>query len=204
MTGPFSEEEAAWLATTYVARPDAQLGDAADAHWLIYCGVLVFSMQSGFAMLCAGSVRAKNAQNILLKNLVDVCVGACFFWATGYGLAFGSRADGARANGFAGNDGFVLANGFAGKNGYDSWFFQFAFAATASTIVSGAVAERRASAKERKDPFNMRTGLGRERKKRIERERERELGRSRPSSNRAASTETTGRGTRRDASSGAT
>ena len=62
MTGPFSEEEAAWLATTYVARPDAQLGDAADAHWLIYCGVLVFSMQSGFAMLCAGSVRAKNAQ----------------------------------------------------------------------------------------------------------------------------------------------
>ena len=142
MTGPFSEEEAAWLATTYVARPDAQLGDAADAHWLIYCGVLVFSMQSGFAMLCAGSVRAKNAQNILLKNLVDVCVGACFFWATGYGLAFGSRADGARANGFAGNDGFVLANGFAGKNGYDSWFFQFAFAATAATIVSGAVAER--------------------------------------------------------------
>ena len=47
-----------------------------NVHWMIFNGVLVFLMQCGFAMLCAGSVRAKNAQNILLKNLVDTCVGA--------------------------------------------------------------------------------------------------------------------------------
>ena len=57
-----------------------------NVHWMIFNGVLVFLMQCGFAMLCAGSVRAKNAQNILLKNLVDTCVGAMGFWATGYAL----------------------------------------------------------------------------------------------------------------------
>ena len=54
---------------------------AQNVHWMIFNGVLVFLMQCGFAMLCAGSVRAKNAQNILLKNLVDTCVGAMGFWA---------------------------------------------------------------------------------------------------------------------------
>ena len=61
---------------------------SANVHWMIFNGVLVFLMQCGFAMLCAGSVRAKNAQNILLKNLVDTCVGAMGFWATGYAFAY--------------------------------------------------------------------------------------------------------------------
>ena len=100
----------------------AVLGGSADidVHWILYCGTLVFLMQTGFAMLCAGSIRAKNAQNILLKNLLDACVGAILFWAPGYALAYGQ----------------------AGSAGYHNWFFQFAFAATAATIVSGAVAER--------------------------------------------------------------
>ena len=71
---------------------------AQNVHWMIFNGVLVFLMQCGFAMLCAGSVRAKNAQNILLKNLVDTCVGAMGFWATGYAFAYGDPSRRSRGN----------------------------------------------------------------------------------------------------------
>ncbi len=129
----------------------AVLGGSADidVHWILYCGTLVFLMQTGFAMLCAGSIRAKNAQNILLKNLLDACVGAIWFWATGYAFAYGQsgsdgdqEADGGDKNWFIGNNYFFLSKGYEGAGGYHNWFFQFAFAATAATIVSGAVAER--------------------------------------------------------------
>ena len=129
----------------------AVLGGSADidVHWILYCGTLVFLMQTGFAMLCAGSIRAKNAQNILLKNLLDACVGALWFWATGYAFAYGQsgsdgdqEADGGDKNWFIGNNYFFLSKGYEGAGGYHNWFFQFAFAATAATIVSGAVAER--------------------------------------------------------------
>ena len=120
----------------------AVLGGSADidVHWILYCGTLVFLMQTGFAMLCAGSIRAKNAQNILLKNLLDACVGALWFWATGYAFAYGQS--GSDKNPFIGNNYFFLSKGYEGGDGYHNWFFQFAFAATAATIVSGAVAER--------------------------------------------------------------
>ena len=120
----------------------AVLGGSADidVHWILYCGTLVFLMQTGFAMLCAGSIRAKNAQNILLKNLLDACVGALGFWATGYAFAYGQS--GSDKNPFIGNNYFFLSKGYEGGDGYHNWFFQFAFAATAATIVSGAVAER--------------------------------------------------------------
>ena len=93
-------------------------------------------MQAGFAMLCAGSVRAKNAKNIMLKNLLDACGAALGFWAFGWGFAYGGQ-DGSEKT-FIGNDDFFLA----GQNDHKSWFFQFAFAATAATIVAGTVAER--------------------------------------------------------------
>ena len=89
-------------------------------------------------MLCAGSVRAKNAKNIMLKNLLDACVGALGFWSFGYGFAYGNRRGG---NPFCGDSLFFL-NKFEEVDTYHSWFFQFAFAATAATIVSGSVAER--------------------------------------------------------------
>ena len=76
---------------------------------------------------------------------MDACVGALWFWATGYAFAYGSGDFGEKAgtNKFiGGNKYFFLANGYEGKNGFHDWFFQFAFAATAATIVSGAVAER--------------------------------------------------------------
>ena len=58
-----------------------------DMWYLVVMGVLVFFMQSGFALLEAGSVRAKNTKNILMKNLLDACIGALVFWAFGYSLA---------------------------------------------------------------------------------------------------------------------
>mmetsp|Transcript_23201 Transcript_23201/g.69765 ORF Transcript_23201/g.69765 Transcript_23201/m.69765 type:complete len:468 (+) Transcript_23201:335-1738(+) len=133
---PFSPEQQKYLDAHYSNSPPP---DYVDVHWLLYNGVLVFLMQCGFAMLCAGSVRAKNAQNILLKNIVDVCVGALGFWSTGFAFAYGNRGTG---NFFIGTKYFFLSKGFAGGPGYHTWFFQFAFAATAATIVSGAVAER--------------------------------------------------------------
>ncbi|KAH8078185.1 ammonium transmembrane transporter [Aureococcus anophagefferens] len=77
---------------------------------------------AGFAMLCAGSIRAKNAQNILLKNLMDACVGATWFWATGYAFAYGSDSSG--GNWFiGGNKYFFLSNGYEGDSGFHDWFF---------------------------------------------------------------------------------
>jgi Amt family ammonium transporter len=112
--------------------------------WLIFGAVLVFLMQSGFALLEVGSVSAKNTKNILVKNMFDASVGALGFWSVGYAFALGGGN-----NPFIGSTGFFLKEDFvddaagtiSGGN-YAMWLFQFAFAATAATIVSGAVAER--------------------------------------------------------------
>merc|ERR1719161_1569662 len=87
-------------------------------------------------MLETGSVRFKNAQNILCKNLMVVCVGFICWYILGFGLAFGTTA-----GKFMGTDTFVGA-GFAGTIKMREWFFQGAFCATAATIVSGSMAER--------------------------------------------------------------
>ena len=99
----------------------------------------MFFMQAGFAMLCAGSIRAKNVKNIMLKNILDACGGAIGFWTLGYGFAYGG-ADSATLT-FIGNADFALAGSYDAGT-LISWFFQFAFAATAATIVAGTVAER--------------------------------------------------------------
>lgn len=107
-----------------------------NAHYILWAGALVFFMQAGFSMLEAGCVGAKNVSNILYKNLMDACIGAICFWLLGYGFAYGDDKDGD----FIGGANFALTN----EDGttYHMWFFQWAFAATAATIVSGAVAER--------------------------------------------------------------
>jgi Amt family ammonium transporter len=110
-----------------------------DVFFLLYAASLVFLMQAGFAMLCAGSVRAKNVKNIMLKNLLDACGGAIGFWSLGYAFAYGGSDKYHKA--FIGNTDFFLRNFSEGED-YASWFFQFAFAATAATIVAGTVAER--------------------------------------------------------------
>jgi len=105
---------------------------SADTLWLLLAAFLVFFMQAGFAMLEVGSVSSKNAKNILLKNLMDVSLGGIFYWALGWGFSYGG------SNPFIGGTEFFMI----GTEEYRSWLFQFAFAATAATIVSGSVAER--------------------------------------------------------------
>jgi len=110
-----------------------------DVFYLLFAGALVFFMQAGFAMLCAGSVRQKNVKNIMLKNIMDACGGALGFWSVGYAFAYGGSSPDKK--GFIGNQGFFLKD-FTSGGDLISFFFQFAFAATAATIVAGTVAER--------------------------------------------------------------
>ncbi|KAJ1621532.1 ammonium transporter AmtB-like domain-containing protein [Pavlovales sp. CCMP2436] len=101
-------------------------------------------MQTGFAMLEAGSVRAKNTKNILIKNLLDASIGAIVWYVIGFGIAYGGD------NGFIGTSGSTYAihsydwQATYTSEGYDwaTWFFSSTFAVVAVTIVSGGVAER--------------------------------------------------------------
>jgi len=111
------------------------ISSGVDTFFLLFAGALVFLMQAGFAMLCAGSVRQKNVKNIMLKNLLDACGGAIGFYTLGYGFAYGTGST------FIGSSNFAITEMSSGAD-YIGFFFQFAFAATAATIVAGTVAER--------------------------------------------------------------
>merc|ERR1719502_1558893 len=65
-----------------------------DSFYLLVVGCLVFFMQAGFGMLEAGTVRAKNTKNILLKNMLDACIGAIIWWGWGYGIAYDTSENG--------------------------------------------------------------------------------------------------------------
>ena len=117
----------------------ADLTAAVDMIWLIYAATLVFFMQAGFAMLSAGLTRAKNASNVLMKNLIDFAVGSLAFWAVGWGLMYGKDL-----MGIIGTGNFFLS-GYASAEIdtiYRDWLFQVVFAGAAATIISGAMAER--------------------------------------------------------------
>ena len=107
---------------------------ALDMIWLVLAAALVFFMQAGFAMVETGLTRAKNASNILMKNLMDFSAGAVAFWAIGWAFMYGV------SKGFIGMDQFFLSGADSGV--FRDWMFQVVFAATAATIVSGAMAER--------------------------------------------------------------
>ncbi len=113
----------------------ADVAAAFDMIWLVVAAALVFFMQAGFAMVETGLTRAKNAGNIIMKNLMDFSAGALAYWAVGWALMYGTSS-----GGFIGTDQFFLAG--ADSAIYRDWFFQVVFAATAATIVSGAMAER--------------------------------------------------------------
>ncbi|KAK9803374.1 hypothetical protein WJX72_000579 [[Myrmecia] bisecta] len=116
------------------------LSDDLDVAWMLLGSFLIFFMQCGFAMLEAGLIRAKNTKNILLKSLMDSCLGGLMWWACGYSFAFGKNQSGGA---FIGSQNFLQLDLGAnhGKH-WGSFMFQFAFAITAIAIVSGAVAER--------------------------------------------------------------
>jgi Amt family ammonium transporter len=120
-----------------------EAGVGTDIAWLLVCAILVFVMPGGFAMLVAGSVRSKNAVNILFKNLIDGAISAVAFWWLGYGFAYGDTEGGFIGKNTFGlvDDKFDFDKDFLGAQ-YQMFFFQWAFAATAATIVSGCVAER--------------------------------------------------------------
>ena len=111
-----------------------------DTMWTLLAAFLVFIMQAGFAMLETGFTRAKNAANIMMKNLMDFSIGSLAFFAIGFGLMFGTDS-----GGLFGTDLFFLTGVSADEEGLSNfafWMFQVVFAATAATIVSGALAER--------------------------------------------------------------
>ena len=132
----------ALTATAFADEPTAASNvTAIDTVWTLVAAFLVFFMQPGFAMVEVGFTRAKNAANILMKNLMDFCIGSIAFWLIGFGIMFG-----ASALGLFGTSGFFLstANPSTGQGlwQFAFWMFQAVFAATAATIVSGAMAER--------------------------------------------------------------
>lgn len=113
-----------------------QLTTSVDIGWTLIAAALVFFMQAGFAMVETGFTRAKNAGNIIMKNLMDFSLGTPIFWIIGFGIMFGSM------NPFFGGFDF-FADGIVGE-GYNwtTLIFQTVFCATAATIVSGSMAER--------------------------------------------------------------
>ena len=112
----------------------AEVNDDFTILWILISGILVFFMQAGFTLLESGMTRDKNAINIAMKNFMDISVATITFWAIGYGLMYG-----AKTGGFISLGSDVWFNPGAGAHDV---FFQLVFAATAATIVSGAVAGR--------------------------------------------------------------
>jgi len=114
---------------------------ALDIVWTLFATVLVFLMQAGFALLESGATRAKNSINIIMKNVMDMSLGSLAFWMVGFGLMFGTND-----SGWIGTSNFFLSDiDPASESGYFDFaffIFQTVFAATAATIISGAVAER--------------------------------------------------------------
>ena len=114
---------------------------SADTIWVLLGAALVFFMQPGFAMCETGLTRAKNAGNIVMKNVMDFALGTPAFWIVGFGLMFGSDIAG-----IIGTPDFCVTKFSVGEDaGYPAMaflIFQTVFCATAATIVSGSMAER--------------------------------------------------------------
>jgi len=130
-------------------KADQGLGGALDSAWLCLCGALVMFMHAGFAMLETGCCRAKNASNVLMKNLVNVCGGTMGWWIFGWAFAYGEQ----HGNGFIGTDGFfgtgfytrdastgvitpVECNSDGCQSTMLSWFFQCLIWSLSSSLVT--------------------------------------------------------------------
>lgn len=114
-----------------------------DNVYILLSAVLVIFMQAGFALVEAGLTRAKSVANIMAKNMIDFCTGALAFFAVGFAIAFGGSLEGIGK--FIGGGGWFLGDGaftYGNLTPFTFFVFQVAFAATAATIVSGAMAER--------------------------------------------------------------
>lgn len=113
-----------------------------DATWILTSAFIIFTMQSGFGLLESGSVSSKNEVNIMIKNTVDVLFGGLSYWMFGFG--FSIWIDG-ESNQFSGVSNFFLdaaVDHIHSGQIFSLFFFQTSFATTATTIVSGSMAER--------------------------------------------------------------
>ena len=111
-----------------------------NTAWVLIAAALVFFMQAGFAILESGLTRAKNAGNIIMKNLMDFCIGTPIYWFVGFGIMFGTGSLVGGIDLFTRGDYSAVAPD--GVPFYAFFIFQTVFCATAATIVSGAMAER--------------------------------------------------------------
>ncbi|WP_412176249.1 ammonium transporter [Formosa sp. PL04] len=111
----------------------ASIKDDMGMLWMVIAAILVFFMQAGFFLVESGMTDSKNAVNIAMKNFLDVAVGSLAFWFIGYSLMYGADVSGG---------GYFHWSGFIFSQGPADLFFQTVFAATAATIVSGAIAGR--------------------------------------------------------------
>lgn len=116
-----------------VVKGITEINGVLDIMWILIAGILVFFMQAGFTLVETGFTRSKNTINIIMKNLMDLCIGSIGFWLIGYALMYGDDI-----SGIIGNP--TLFFNDAGE--MHNLFFQTVFCATAATIVSGAIAER--------------------------------------------------------------
>ncbi|KUK33494.1 MAG: Ammonium transporter [Thermotoga sp. 47_83] len=120
----------AFLSVGFAQNGVTDVGWSLDMVWILISAALVFFMQAGFAMVESGFTRAKNTVNVLMKNLMDFAIGSVVFFIFGYWIMFGKHP---------------LTFDPSTKEGlwdFAMWMFQMAFAGTAATIVSGAMAER--------------------------------------------------------------
>jgi len=131
-------EEAPWFD---LERSGLNMYNSSTVIWVLVAAFLVYFMQAGFALCEAGLTRAKNTGNILMKNMMDFCIGTPCFWLVGFGIMF--AGSGPLIGGFApfmsGDYSAIL------PEGVPLWVyavFQTVFCATAATIVSGSMAER--------------------------------------------------------------
>ena len=111
-----------------------------NTAWVLIAAALVFFMQAGFAILESGFTRSKNAGNIIMKNLMDFCIGTPIYWFVGFGIMFGTGSLVGGIDLFTRGDYSAVTPD--GVPFYAFFIFQTVFCATAATIVSGAMAER--------------------------------------------------------------
>ena len=119
---------------------DANDDHADDATWVLTSSFVILTMQSGFGLLEMGSSMPGFEVNIMVKNVMDVVFGALMYWLVGYGLSYGQPS-----NPFCGQGDFCPNDPYSTTESglmYSQYIFQFSFAATATTIVSGAIAMR--------------------------------------------------------------
>lgn len=115
---------------------------SADTIWIAICTVLVFFMQTGFAMLETGFTRKKNSCNVIMKNIMDFAVGSIFYWILGFGIMFGATTGVVGVIDLFSNGDCSAASQTIPQPVFMAW--QLVFCATSATIVSGAMAERTA------------------------------------------------------------